>query len=119
MSERNSKKTEKVACVPGAVEQANNENLRPSVSLTVREQDRTVLTGYVDRTASQNRIIANLREELRKFSVPYRDVDQRILEAIRVKLTENITYEAASIWVFGDANFARQIRYWQNKWQLQ
>jgi hypothetical protein len=93
--------------------------LQRSVSLCVCQEDRTILVAVIDRTASRTAIINDLRRELPKFTVPYRNVDQRILRAIRLKLAENITYEEAAICVFGDVNFARKLRYWQNRWQLQ
>ena len=113
----------------GEEQMSENENVakqegppvarKSSVSLSVCQGDQTILAAVIDRTASQTAIIKDLRQELPKFGVPYRDVDPRILEAIRSKLTENLTFEQASIWVFGDPNFARKIRYWQNRWQLQ
>ena len=95
------------------------QKLQSSVSLSMREEDHTILVANIDRTASQTTIINDLRQELSKFAVPYRNVDQRTIEAIRVKLAENLTYEEAAISVFGDVKFARKIRYWQNRWQLQ
>ena len=113
----------------GEEQMSENENVakqegppvvkQPSVHLSVRKEDSAILEAVIDRTASQTAIIDDMRQELPRFDVPYRDVDPRILEAIRVKSAENLTFEQASIWVFGDPNFARKIRYWQNRWQLQ
>jgi len=127
MSGQQSNKTNMAAirCIPEEIGEpkgpkvADIHKLQPSVSLSVRPEDRTILVANIDRTASQTTIINDLRQELSQFAVPYRNVDQRILEAIRLKLAENITNEEAAIRVFGDVNFARKIRYWQNRWQLQ
>ena len=90
-----------------------------SVSLSVREEDRTTLAAIIDITASRTKIIDDLRHELSKFAVPYRKLDKRILEAIRLRSAENLTYVEAAICVFGDPRSARKIRYWQNRWELQ
>lgn len=97
----------------------DQRELQSSVSLSVRKEDHTILVANIDRTASQTKIMNDLRKELPKFAVPYRNVDQRILEAIRVKSARNLTDEEAALGVFGDARYARQIRYWQNRWELQ
>lgn len=110
-------------CVPKEAEQErapvhDQRELQSSVSLSLRKEDHTILVATIDRTASQTKIINDLRKELPKFAVPYRNVDQRILEAIRVKFAENLTDEEAALYVFGDASYARSIRYWRNRWQL-
>ena|ERR1700674_5737209 len=127
MSEQQSNRMNRAAirCIPEPIGEpegpkvAEMHQMQPSVILSVRQEDRTTLVAVINRTVSKTTIINDLRQELSKFAVPYRNVDQRILEAIRVKLAENITYEEAAIYVFGDASFARKIRYWQNRWQLQ
>ncbi len=95
------------------------EELQSSVHLSVRLEDKTTVAAIIDITASRTKIINDLRRELSRFAVPYRNLDKRILEAIRVRSVENLNYEEASIRVFGDPSFARKIRYWQNRWQLQ
>jgi len=100
-------------------DQARTGNKESSVDLSVSTDDRRILTALIDRTASQKRIIDDLRLILTQFAVPYHELDPRILEAIRVKLTENTTFEEASICVFGTPKYARKIRYWQNRWELQ
>lgn len=126
MNEQHSDRTQMLAapCVAKEAEQErapvdDQRELQSSVSLSVRQEDHTILVAQIDRTASQTKLINDLRKELPKFAVPYRNVDQRILKAIRVKIAENLTDEQAALWVFGDARYARQIRYWQNRWQLQ
>jgi hypothetical protein len=86
--------------------------------LSVNE-DRSILTALIDRTASRRRIIDDLRRALPQFAVPYRDLEPKILEAIRLKLTDNLTFEEASIFVFGTPDHARAIRYWRNRWEIQ
>jgi hypothetical protein len=95
------------------------QSRRTSVRLSVGQKDRTILTAIIDRTASQTKILNDLRQQLSDLGVPYRNVDPGILEAIRVKSAENLSFEEAAIYVFGDPSFARKIRYWQNRWQLQ
>jgi hypothetical protein len=95
------------------------DSSQPSVIVSVRGDDPTILEAFIDRTASQQRIISDLRRELRKFAVPYRrDLDKRILKAIRVHLEEGATFEEASICLFGNPDSARAIRYWRNKWGI-
>jgi len=127
MSEQqsNAKKMVAIGCIteeiaePGSAKAGEIQQAQPSVSLSVHEEDHTILVALIDRTASKTKIINELREALSEFAVPYRNVDRRIVEAIRLKLAENITYEEAAIRVFGNAKLARKIRYWQNRWQLQ
>jgi len=105
-------------CERIAEPEAGVPELQLSVSLSVSPGDHTILVANIDRTESQPKIISDLRQELSEFGVPYRRVDKRVLEAIRKKLAENITYREAAIYTFGDANYARKIRYWQNRWQV-
>jgi hypothetical protein len=94
------------------------DSSQPSVIVSVRGGDPTILEAFIDRTASQQRIISDLRRELCNFAVPYRrELDKKILEAIRVHL-EGATFKEASIYVFGNPDYARAIRYWRNKWGL-
>jgi len=90
-----------------------------SVELSVAGADVSLLTAFIDRTASQSTIIRDLQSKLTDFAVPYRRLDRRILEAIRIKLNENLTYDEASIRVFGNPNFSRKLRYWRNRWGMQ
>jgi hypothetical protein len=90
-----------------------------SVRLSVSKGDRTILTAIIDRTASQKRIIDDLRRALPQFDVPYRELERHLVEAIQVKSRENITFEQASIRVLGTPSHARTIRYWRNRWNLQ
>src|SRR5882672_3217441 len=113
MSEQQSNRTNMAAtrCSPEKIGEpeglqvADVQKLQSSVSLSMREKDHTILV--------------DLRQELSIFAVPYRNVDKRIVEAIRLKFAQNITYEEAAIRVFGNEKLGRKIRYWQNRWQLQ
>jgi hypothetical protein len=111
--------TASLAALVASNDKADTGEKQSSVRLSVSEVDCTILTALIDRTASQKRIIDDLRRVLTQFAVPYRELDPRILEAIRVKLRENITFEEASICVFGTPDHARMIRYWRNRWELQ
>jgi hypothetical protein len=91
---------------------------QPSVSLSVSKDDPTILTALIDRTASQKRILDDLRRALPQVGVPYRELEPRIIEAILIKLRENITFEEASICVFGTPSLAGRIRYWRNRWGI-
>jgi hypothetical protein len=95
---------------------ANDQH--PTVSLSVSKDDPTILMALIDRTASQKRIVDSLRRALPQLAVPYRELDSRIVDAIRIKLTENITFQEASIYVFGTPDQCRAIRYWRNRWEL-
>jgi hypothetical protein len=92
-----------------------NESER-SVSLLVKGDDRTILQAVIDRTKSQSRILKDLRKELAGFGVPYRDVDPRLFEAVRLHESDGLTYAEASIRVFGNDGMANSIRYWHNNW---
>ena len=89
-----------------------------AVLLVVSKDDPTILTALIDRTASQKRILEDLRQRLPDFAVPYRELEPRIVEAIWIKIRENITFEEASICVFGTPNLAGRIRYWRNRWGI-
>jgi hypothetical protein len=89
-----------------------------SVWVSLRGEDPTHLTVLVDRTAPQNRILNDLQAALPEFAVPYRELEPRIIEAIRIKANENITLEEASIRVLGSKKFPRSLRYWRNKWGI-
>jgi hypothetical protein len=108
-----------VASPIGAAGIGEAHDQQPSVVLSVSADDRRILTALIDRTAPQRRIIDDLRLVLPQFAVPYRELDPRIVEAIQVKLRENMTFEEASICVFGTPDYARVIRYWRNRWELQ
>jgi hypothetical protein len=99
-------------------DQARTGNKESSVSLSVSDDDRTILTAVIDRTASQKRIIYDLRQALAQYAVPRREIDRQLIEGIRVKLDENTTFEEASIYVFGTSDRARKIRYWRNRWRI-
>jgi hypothetical protein len=90
---------------------------QPAVSLSVSE-DPTILTALIDRTASQKRILDDLRRALPELAVPYRELEPRIIEAIRIKQTENISFQSASICAFGSPDRHRMIRYWRNRWGI-
>jgi hypothetical protein len=92
---------------------------QPAVALSVSKDDPTILTALIDRTASQKRILNDLRRALPDFAVPYRELEPGIVEAIRRRIRENITFQEASIWVFGTPDLAGRIRYWRNRWGLQ
>jgi hypothetical protein len=98
---------------------AKAHDQQSSVLLLVKSDDRTVLTALIDRTASQKKIIDEFRRALPRFAVPYRELEPQVLDAIRLRVTENITFEEASIRVFGTPNYARTIRYWRNRWGFQ
>jgi hypothetical protein len=102
-----------------AAKPANDQQL--SVSLSVKKDDPTILTALIDRTASQKRILDDLRRALAlpDLAVPYRELEPGIVEAITKKVRENTTFEEASIYVFGNPDFAGRIRYWRNRWGLQ
>jgi|HubBroStandDraft_2_1064218.scaffolds.fasta_scaffold00415_6 hypothetical protein len=91
---------------------------QPSVWLSVKKDDCTILTAMIDRTASQKRIIDDLRRVLPQLAVPYRELEPGIVEATRIKSTENISFEDASICVFGSPSRSRILRYWRNRWEL-
>jgi hypothetical protein len=99
-------------------DQADVGDKESSVNLSVSDDDRTILTAAIDRTASQKRILDDLARALPQFAVPHREIDRRIAEAIRLKLDENMTFEDASIYVFGTSDHARKIRYWRNRWGI-
>jgi hypothetical protein len=92
---------------------------QPSIALSVREVDRTTLMAIIDRSASQKRILLDLKQALPQFAVPYRELEEGIVEAIRTRLKEDITFYEASIRVFGTPRHSRMIRYWRNRWELQ
>jgi hypothetical protein len=92
---------------------------KPSALLSVERGDPTLLAAIVDRTASRKKIIDDLRRALPKFAVPYRKIQPDLLQAIRLTLTENMTFEQASIRVYGTPKHAGAIRYWRNRWELQ
>jgi hypothetical protein len=94
-------------------DQADAVGLQSCVVMSVSANDPTVLEARIDRAASRKRIVKELRGELRRFAVPYRqDLDPQVLRAVRVYLEEGATFEQASICVFGDPKHARAIRYW-------
>jgi hypothetical protein len=103
----------------GIGNQAKARDGQPRVFLSVKNDDPTVLTALIDRTASRKKIIDDLRRALPQFAVPYRELKPKIVEAIQAQSRENITFEEASTRVFGTPNRARTIRYWRNKWGLQ
>jgi hypothetical protein len=91
-----------------------------SVIVRVRTGDSTHLEALIDRSAPRKKIINDLREQLRQFAVPYRErLDQRVLEGLRLYQEEGLTFDQASISVFGDPKSARTLRYWRNMWGLQ
>jgi hypothetical protein len=97
---------------------AVSESDDPSVSMSFSDGDPTILTVLIDRTASRNKILNDLKAALPKFAVPYRDLEPRIIEAIKVKANENITLEEASIRVFRQKSLPRSLRYWRNRWGI-
>lgn len=92
---------------------------QPAVSLSVKKDDSTILMALIDRTASQKRILDELRRALPDLAVPYRELEPGLVKAIWIKLTEDVTFEEASICVFGTPDRSRLIRYWRNRWGLQ
>jgi hypothetical protein len=89
-----------------------------AVTLSVYGMDPLLLNAHIDRTASQSTIVKDLQNQLTRFGVPYRALDKRIPEAIRIKLDQDLTFEEASIRVFGNADFARRLRRWRNRWGI-
>lgn len=89
---------------------------RCSVHISVYPDDPTICTVTIDRTVSQKRLVKDFRAAIRKLDPPppYREVDPRIFEAGRLLRQEKLTYEQASIRVFGSGNQAENIRYWDN-----
>ncbi len=89
---------------------------RCSVHISVSPDDPTICTVTIDRTVSQKRLVKDFRAAIRKLDPPppYREVDPRIFEAVRLLGQEKLTYEQASIRVFGSGNQAENIRYWDN-----
>ena len=61
-------------------------------------------------------MVNDFRKALPKLDPPppYREVDPRIFEAVRLLRREKLTYEQASIRVFGSGGQADSIRYWDN-----
>ena len=94
---------------------------QPAVSLSVKKDDPTILMAIIDRTASQKRILDDLRQALAlpDLAVPYRELEPGIIKAITIKVRENTTFEKASICIFGTPDRSRLIRYWRNRWGLQ
>jgi hypothetical protein len=90
-----------------------------AVALSVSKEDPTILTAVIDRTASQKRILDDLRRALPDLAVPYRELEPGIIDAIRIKTTEKITFQNASICIFGTPDRCRTIRYWRNRWGIQ
>ncbi len=88
----------------------------PSVFVSVSKGDPLVCTAVFDRTASRKRLVSEFRKALAKLDPPppYREVDPRIFEAVRLLRREKLTYEQASIQVFGSSKQADSIRYWDN-----
>lgn len=88
----------------------------PSVFLSVSKGDPLVCTAIFDRTASRNRLVNDFRKALPKLDPPppYREVDPRIFEAVRLLRQEKLTYEQVSVRVFGSGKQADSIRYWDN-----
>ena len=97
------------------------KGVEPAVLLSVKKDDPTILMAVIDRTASQKRILDDLRRALAlpDLAVPYRELEPGILKAITIKVRENTTFEEASICVFGTPDRSRLIRYWRNRWGLQ
>lgn len=89
-----------------------------SVSLSVVKDDRTILTAVIDRTASRKRIINDISRVLPEFSVPYRELERGIVEALRIRLKEDMTFGEASLRAFGTPDRAGAIRRWRNRWGL-
>ena len=88
----------------------------PSVVISVNPDDPTICTAVFDRTASRKRLVKDFRAAIRKLDPlpPFREIDPRIFEAVRLLSREKLTYEQASIQVFGSGNQAENIRYWDN-----
>ena len=89
---------------------------RCSVVISVSPDDPTICTAVFDRTVSSKRLVIDFRAAIRKLdpAPPYREVDPRIFEAVRLLRQEKLTYEQASVQVFGSGNQAENIRYWDN-----
>ena len=89
---------------------------RCSVHISVSPDDPTICTVTIDRTVSQKRLVKDFRAAIRKLDPPppYREVDPRIFEAVRLLRREKLTYEQVSVQVFGSGNQAENIRYWDN-----
>ena len=87
-----------------------------SVHISVSPDDPTICTAVFDRTASRKRLVSDLRKALAKLDPPppYREVDPRIFESVRLLRLERPTYEQACIRVFGSGKQAESIRYWDN-----
>lgn len=94
------------------------EEHQSTVLLSEKNDDPTILSALIDRTAPQNKIIADLRRQLTDFGVPYRKLDPQMLEAINLKVKENLSFQEASIRIFGSPKLAQKIRYWRNRWGI-
>ncbi len=87
-----------------------------SVHISVNPDDPTICTAVFDRTASRKVLVEDFSAAIRKLDPPppYREVDPRIFQAVRLLRQEKLTYEQASVQVFGSGNQAENIRYWDN-----
>jgi hypothetical protein len=90
-----------------------------TVYVSVHGGNNDLLRVIIDRTAPRNKIIRDLALELSKFGVPYRSVDPRIFDAVRLQEQENVSFQEASTRVFGNPDMAERIRYWRNNWSRQ
>jgi hypothetical protein len=89
-----------------------------AVSVSFRQDDPTILTVLIDRTASRTRILNDLKRVLPQFKVPYRELDPRLAEVVRLKATNGLTLKEASTSVYGSRILPRSVRYWRNKWGI-
>lgn len=87
-----------------------------SVHISVNPDDPTICIVTIDRTASRKRIVSDLKKALPRLDPPppYREVDLRIFEAVALLRLAKLTYEQASIRLFGSSKQAESIRYWDN-----
>jgi hypothetical protein len=90
----------------------------PAVSVSFRQEDPTILTVLIDRTASRTRILTDLKRVLPEFKVPYRELDPRLAEVVRLKATRDLTLKEAATSVYGSRSLPRDVRYWRNKWGI-
>jgi hypothetical protein len=89
-----------------------------SVFLSIKKDDPTFLHAVIDRTQARNTIVRDLKRELQKLGVPYRELDCRIVASIRLKAVGNCTLEEAAARVFGSSALPASLRHWRNKWGL-
>ena len=88
---------------------------KSSTTIELKGCTDSFLTVAIDRWASRRDILKELRAVLRKYGVPARPVDPRILSALRLRREHALSFREAARRVFGDPKLADRLRYWDIK----